>query len=60
MSISINGSTTLVSYSSSIPQQVFISTIYSLTGSNIFVQYKNPLSVNFNTNISISAYATNF
>jgi hypothetical protein len=60
MSVTINGATTLVAFTSSIPQQVYLSTTYSLTGIPLFIQYKNPINVNINSNINIVSYVTDF
>jgi hypothetical protein len=60
MSISIIGDNDLLSYSNVIPKQVYMSTVYTLTGTPVFVQYKNPVVSTFDPNLAISHYVTNF
>lgn len=47
---------TIVAYSTSTKPEIYLNTFYSLTGNEVFVEFKTP---NYNTN-PISAYAVNF
>ena len=60
MSILIIGDHNLVSYSNIVPKQVYMSTVYSLTGTPVFVQYKNPVISDYDANLAIAYYLTNF
>lgn len=58
--ILISGENYLASYSNIVPKQVYMSTIYTLTGSPVFIQYKNPIISEYNQDLAISYYITNF
>jgi hypothetical protein len=60
MSIIITGEHDLVSYSNLVPKQVYMSTVYTLTGTPVFVQYLNPVISQYDPNLAISYYLTNF
>lgn len=53
------GNTKLSAYSNEIRQNYFMSDYYALTGSSVFIEYKNPINQNF-TNLKVSGYITNF
>lgn len=59
MSVIITGDTNLDAYSNAIRQQYYMSTYYSLTGDNVFIEYKNPI-INNNTNFTVDHYLTDF
>jgi len=57
MSITVTGNTFLKAYTNGVvKQQVYKSTIYALTGENVFIKYKN---TQFGNNVPVS-YVTNF
>jgi hypothetical protein len=60
MSVIITGDTDLDAYSNTIRQQYYMSTYYSLTGSKVFIEYKNPIVNNNNPNLYIKKYITDF
>jgi hypothetical protein len=60
MSILISGDNYISSYSNIVPKQVYMSTMYTLTGNSVFVQYKNPVVSEYNPNLAIAYYLTNF
>jgi len=60
MSILITGDHFLSSYSNLVPKQVYMSTVYTLTGNSVFIQYKNPIISTYDPNLAITYYLTNF
>jgi hypothetical protein len=60
MSVIITGDTNLDAYSNTIRQQYYMSTYYSLTGNPVYIEYKNPITNNNNSNFYIDHYLTDF
>ena len=61
MSILITGDHDLIAYSSTVPQQVYLSTLYTLTGVSVFIEYQNPLYLSvYQPEITITEYVTDF
>jgi hypothetical protein len=60
MSLLITGENYLASYSNNVPKQVYMSTIYTLTGNSVFIQYKNPVISEYNPDLAVAYYITNF
>lgn len=58
--IVISGENYLASYSNLVPKQVYMSTVYTLTGNQVYIQYKNPVVSEFNPDLAIAYYLTNF